>query len=269
MGCWSEACMVSRWEIGMGEPVAMFLIAEGKYGEDLNSGAFARYNPVTPLVMGDYDDYGGVDVKDTDENKLLFAKALTSQFKDCDAFAAGTPDNIRDRDGMLPAGVHLFMMHREALDMLRTVRREFKYPKGLNTAGDVEKESAKSVRACFAELDELCKDDPMSRFIHEYGLLEKHRIGSTPRDPARGYLLRLLKRQYEDEYPLTPELAEAAAVQMGLLSLVQCGMGELRALAIPQIATGPQHNGWEAMEDYAKWITKMVKQEKKRQRDQD
>lgn len=41
-----------------------------------------------------------------------------------------------------------------------------------------------------------------------------------------------------------------------MIALIQGGMSELRKDIHPQNPTGPQHNGWDAVEDFANWLLK-------------
>lgn len=230
--------MVSGYEISEGDRMIAIVLKKSKY-DSLNDGAFQRYYPVSPPIFGTYGDYGRIDVNDTPAAKTLFMASLTQE-GEC-------PDEIDKEFVEQIEGAHLFFALTDALDMLRTVRHEFSYGDNAKTCGESE--------------TRLITDTKEKAVAHALRKLDPERLGfdawewDTSGQPV---IQRTLKSMMNQDSALIDLCSE----RMGLITLLQCGMTELRRLVIPQSSVGPQHGGWEAMEDYANWIHKQVAKSK-------
>lgn len=92
MGCWEETCLLSHLPIERGEPVNLILLARtelfgGPQGE-------AGWQPYSLPMLGKYDEYGCVEVKD-DWRLRLTLEVLRADLIDT--------EGVRDREGMVRA----------------------------------------------------------------------------------------------------------------------------------------------------------------------
>lgn len=61
MGCWNATCMLTKLPILSGEPCfAVFMVPRDRNRQDTVDST-GMYRPITPLIRGNYDDYGGVE----------------------------------------------------------------------------------------------------------------------------------------------------------------------------------------------------------------
>jgi hypothetical protein len=68
MGCWNGTCGVSHTPILAGDKTRFFFVFTQDYSDDPDDSSSYptdRWAPVGPPLLGDYDDYGGVEVKDS------------------------------------------------------------------------------------------------------------------------------------------------------------------------------------------------------------
>jgi len=91
MGCWIETDMLTNLPINYGERVAAVLIAQ-KQDPMRTSYPHQTWQPISPLIYGDYDDYGRI--KDYDKN---IERIVLDAFKD--ARKGGVQLVERDSDG--------------------------------------------------------------------------------------------------------------------------------------------------------------------------
>lgn len=94
MGCWNGTCGISNLPIKSGEKIALFVIERNKYAET-NSGGFCyatdQYSPVTIPILGEYNDYGGIENISSNE-KLIFDHLLS--------FGFSTDEKEKDRQNL-------------------------------------------------------------------------------------------------------------------------------------------------------------------------
>lgn len=269
MGCWSEGCCISDLEIADGDDIVVAFILKTKY-DDLNAGAFGQYRPVTPLLRGKYNDYGGCDVHDTPENIALFEKAwlvVLNTDPDFDPTTFEFPDNVRMDD--VPEGCRLWMAHADGLDMLRTVRHEFTMDETAPRVGDTEKRTYDLLMAAYPNIEKKKwllemydkEKTPNSDEMKVYTLGTSVLTGGeynrgVPRYdvPAVAVLLMVVLDNLTDQI-----LFAQIAKHIAELHMLQDGLSELRKSLHPQFRTGPQHDGWLAQEDFAEYLNARIK----------
>lgn len=77
MGCWNETCMISNLPIMEGETVGAVLIA--KTGNPVGTSyPDEEWTPISPVIMGEYDGYGSLNVFNVWKDKNL-ALTFTSR----------------------------------------------------------------------------------------------------------------------------------------------------------------------------------------------
>jgi hypothetical protein len=269
MGSWAEGCMISNLEIAAGEKIVICYIKKNQY-EDLNSGAFGLYQPVTPLLRGTYDDYGGCDVADTPENKSIFLKVWGKLNGDVSDPAAHQTAPFGDQQ--TPEGCAFWMAREDAFDMLRTLRHEYVW-EGSKRVGDSEKRNFTKLVAGFAKIR-----DPDENFMIE--MWDHPRPGRD--DPARKNHMRvyslatsLLEGAANFQVPVVQTLLQlvldnreddalhaSIAKQIAEIQMLARGLSELRKALTPLFRTGPQYDGWLAMEDFHKYLGQRIRERK-------
>lgn len=61
MGCWNATCMLTKLPILSGEPCfAVFMVPRDRDHQDTVDST-GMYRPITPLIRGNYDEYGGME----------------------------------------------------------------------------------------------------------------------------------------------------------------------------------------------------------------
>lgn len=281
MGSWAEGCCISNLEIDQGTPIVVGFITKRRF-EDLNSGAFGVHTMVTPLLRGEYDDYGGMDIKDTEENKALFLtvwnKLLLKDDPEADPLTEFQNDNIRAAYGHeeAPKGLIMWMARQDAFDMLRTVRHEYSYENTKTVGASEEKtiltmlEGLKDIEALKRTLS-IWDDEELGKILDEKAdegrsasptEMKIHYLnaamGRTDETiPAVRQLLLMIIAHLDDATAVERYVRAIAEIQM-----LRNGLGELRKALLPLFRTGPQYDGWLAVEDYAKFLNKKVRERK-------
>lgn len=143
MGCWNESCGVT------GLPVAQWPDAKVRYmiirkvkrskHDHAVFYPFDIFQPVSVLVEGEYDDYGGVDL--TDEAKA----ALFASLKDCDIEFTEVEMHgnfrVNGDEYSLPMDHYHWFIREDAFQMLHTLPMRDSYDNPKKTLGDAEKET--------------------------------------------------------------------------------------------------------------------------------
>lgn len=98
MGCWNATCYISKLPIWYDEPVVMILVREtyeAKQRSPHTCYTTDKYVPFGYPVYGKYDDYGGVDDIDNEDEILEYLNTVTI----CDSNGEAveiTKENLRD-----------------------------------------------------------------------------------------------------------------------------------------------------------------------------
>lgn len=268
MGSWSERCMITHCEVPERTAVIAFIVRKTDY-ESLNAGAFARYEPASPILRGEYDDYGRVRVIDTPENIALFQRVMgeTATLEEDCPYAPGSEAALAaprlqslDKEN-LSEDLYLFIARADALDMLRSVRPEFDYGDRPKTCGEGEQRTLTALKEALTLLKPAPPkgSDEVEVLIWSFDNLKfseavRKQIGWDGGGEAGSNMVQLM----QEDVSFGPACVE----QLALLALIGWGMSELRMEVTPQLSIGPQHNGWNAIEDYANWLLKTVATER-------
>lgn len=269
MGSWAEGCCISDLEIAPGDDIVIAVISKNRY-ESMNSGAYGQFSPATFFLCGSYDDYGGIDVNDSDENKALFLKVYNMLLPPEEEPWETVPETIRADD--VPTGMHMWMARQDALRMLRTIRCEFVW-EGCKTVGDIERSNLKEMSDGMADIekhryilemwDQEREEDAKPRafsngHMKTYVLAKSVMNNAASNDiPVVEKLLSIILGDLNDLPTVNLCIKQIAEVQM-----VQGGLGELRKSLHPQFRTGPQYDGWLAVEDFTKYLNAKIREKK-------
>lgn len=65
MGCWNATCALTQLPIYAGEPVLAFIVRKNPFEGDFCGGGYIypedSFVPISPAIVGVYDDYGSID----------------------------------------------------------------------------------------------------------------------------------------------------------------------------------------------------------------
>ncbi len=249
MGSWSERCMITDCEISEG--TEMYVVGLTRGTGSANDGSFSRWRISTTLLKGVYNDYGRMRVTDTPENLELFNRTA-----ELDITTIFSGDYANHADGYV-GGMQYMYFRADALDMLRSIRVEFVW-NGITRCGDYETECVTNLSRI--QTEEISAEETDDKIIAMINLLNNRILLQAIDQYFRGNVT--LQRQIEDILTNRPELKQALFNQIAMITLIQGGMSELRKDIHPQNPTGPQHNGWDAVEDFANWLLKTAAAEK-------
>lgn len=137
MGSWSVYCGISRITITAGRKCVFLPLIESKH----YSGDYDKYIPATLPIFGEYDDYGGIEGIEENENTKII-----EDFYKCsiDDFCKFLTDNRRDysdeysdwngKEYLKPLETFKYMwIDREVWDFVTTY-----HPNGFNRKGDFD-----------------------------------------------------------------------------------------------------------------------------------
>lgn len=233
MGCWSESCAVSGLEIPHNAKIYVALVAESRYGNDLEL--------TVPPIAGTYDDYGGLDLTET----------FTS-------LGLKEGENWEVREDKRGAPVYI---DAEVFDYLLNIEKEFAY-KGPKTIGGSLDELVTTLREKIEAMRGLERySDPEWFKIHSE--LDRY-LGhnSTAMEGAREKLDRIL---YKKDDGRTEEEVNAQIEEFILLFrrsyVFNVAQRELRKRFVPKVK-GPQHGGGEALLGFYREVYRIIRARK-------
>lgn len=268
MGSWSESCGFSGIEIGEGE-VAYVMLMDNRKG-DLNDGAFIHYSPTTTLLRGTYDDYGQLNVADTEEVLAVFNKQSGLSLKNGDDFRLDDFDGRTERR---------WWMHGAMFDFMPTIKQDFPYygtrrggyksvkVKNIGQSADMHVAEVRltydEMRTSIAERMETFKDTGDQEELMEIALLLSERgltdLFGYGRRRSGGY-----REMIQEAAKANLENIEGILEAHRRTFLVGYALIELRKTLAPNESCGPQHGGEDASCQFARSILATQKQRKKR-----
>lgn len=235
MGCWSESCAISGMEIPDGARIYIALVGSSRYGDGLDL--------IVPPVLGNYDDYGGLDLLEGFE--LLGLKK---------------GENWRPRDDRRGRPVY---MDADVYEFMAGMEPEFTYNRPKTIGGMIDKTEA--------ELREAIKGlRSVERFEEGYfkAIQPLEKIISHSRDAfgdARQILEEILfkkKGESRDEAKVDL-LIEEFITMFRRATIYNMGQIELRKTFVPEVR-GPQHGGVQALIPFYGYVLTLA-----RKREQD
>ena len=152
MGCWNQTCGFSNLPITTDSPALLMLIAESKSAsDDYFFYGFDIFQPLTPLVPVEYDDYGGAILTESNLAALLDIANDPINGTVADGVKPLGPDqdrrNILPLNGteyVLPHKVWPWFMRQDAYDVMMGMTSE-------DWRGISISESEKSTRQKFSD----------------------------------------------------------------------------------------------------------------------
>lgn len=219
MGSWYATCGLSQLPIHDYDEVALFLLKKNEYGKMKCGGCVhsdGLYEPVSTVIIGEYDDYGRVKVTDYDERNLLYHYG-----KDADLSSVKTLIDEKSKEkGLYFMLVHL-PLYQKIVEVYGT-KKKF-YTRGLS----LKEHMTKSIHE-FLEMNK--SDERSSMFMH------------NDFKARAGYSLPLYTgaKTFHDDFKndkLVSELVD--------FMVFKDAMSSSRKLWIPQAGQGSQDSDFE------------------------
>jgi hypothetical protein len=250
MGCWNETCGVTNLPISYNDEVYFGVIRKNPSDRRPFFYAFDLYMPVTPLIEGKYDDYGGVTMSDDAFDQLF-------HFVERNPAESNRGNSMRVNDGnyTLPEADSPWMMRKDAYhDMLmKMVLRDM----DAFTVADYEEGQRRKFSEKISENMRKWKGMPLGTFVgYDLKRMFDGREATTP--PVYKKIFESLDEALAikgKEHIVVEACLRAVAPLLPIANLY-LGLDLLRKMLVPTPGAGSQAWNFHAYRVYGDFIAK-------------